>query len=74
MKEFMIKHPFITFLIAEDICIMITNIAYAFTKSDTRKETLGTGSIRIISQAVKEAKEQIKKADDEESKVEFGFH
>ena len=32
MKDFMIKHPIITFLIVDEICICIQNVSVSFGK------------------------------------------
>ncbi len=70
MKEFMIKHPFITFLIIEDICIAVTNIAQIITTGNHNRKYAAES---IPAAAVKTFKE-VKKENDEKNKVKLGFH
>ena len=72
MKEFMIKHPFITFLIIEDICIAVTNITQIITTGNHNRKYAAES---IPAAAVKTFKEVKKdKENDEKNKVQLGFH
>ena len=77
MKEFVIKHPFITFLIVDALCATVQNCVSLITQKD--KDHLTDSFSDAV---IKGAKEGYRKATEtiesepviESKKVEIGFH
>lgn len=73
MKDFIIKHPIITFLIVDSICVTIQNcfsIAIGH-KPDTNAVLTRAG--HALDASIKTAKEEAEKVKERET-VELGFH
>lgn len=66
MKEFMLKHPILTFMLIEDICSTIENIMLGRHKRKVGREIL----FESVNIGINEVKNEIRKA---KTKEPIGF-
>lgn len=73
MKDFIVKHPIITFLIVDSICVTIQNCFFVATGHRPEKDATLTRAGHALDASIKNAKEGVEKATERET-VELGFH
>ena len=75
MKEFVIKHPILTFLIIDEVCTMVTNVAaIIFDNPKRRVRPAIDAALGSLNKAMDKASEKNKEEEAPEDKIEFGFH
>ena len=77
MKEFMLKHPFISLLIIDEVCILITNVVQTVvTGSHNGKYVLEEAlenTVEGIGMGAKYAREKMNEKEAKKEKLEMGF-
>ena len=75
MKEFVIKHPILTFLIIDEVCTMVTNVtAIIFDNPNRRIQPASKVAVGSFKKAIDKASKKNKEEEVSEDKIEFGFH
>lgn len=76
MKDFIIKHPIITFLIVDSVCVTIQNCFFVAVGHKPDTNTVLTRAGHALDSGIKTAKEEVEKVKKvkERETVELGFH
>lgn len=73
MKDFMLKHPFITLVMFEDVCILIVNVVQTLTTGQERRKYKVEGDVEEAINFAGEKFAERKERKAKKEKVEMGF-
>ncbi len=71
MKDWCMKHPWLTFILLYDTGVTIANVLHDLIDSKRREQTFGVGFLESVAEGAKVAKETFASEDDEDRTIGF---